>query len=71
MTDKKAGLLDFTAVFMYCAATFQIVDEKIVSGALLFGAASCFAAIAGIQRKKEVDKQSKPGQIRRWFMEDK
>ncbi|MBQ6570195.1 MAG: hypothetical protein IJL87_08045 [Clostridia bacterium] len=40
------------AVLMFAAATFQIVSERFLLGALCFGAAACFLFVADKYRKK-------------------
>ena len=43
------------AVLMFAAATFQIVSEHFLLGAIFFGSAVCFTSAAGIYRKKATE----------------
>ena len=47
------------AVLMFAAATFQIVSERFLIGAVCIGAAACFMAAAGKFRKKEAEESGK------------
>ena len=46
------------AVLMFAAATFQIVSERFLIGAVCLGAAACFMAAAGKYRKKESEESA-------------
>ena len=50
------------AVLMFAAATFQIVSERFLLGAICFGAAACFLSLAGKYRKKGREKNGKNGE---------
>ena len=41
------------ALLMYVTATFQIVSEHFILGAVFFGAAVCFTSVAAKYRKKD------------------
>ena len=43
------------AVLMFAAATFQIVSDHFLLGAIFFGAAVCFTSAATKYRKKEAE----------------
>ena len=43
------------AVFLFTAATFQIVSDHFITGVISFCSAVCFASAAGICRKREKD----------------
>ena len=47
------------AVLMFAAATFQIVSERFLIGAVCFGAAACFMAAAGKYRKRGMEENGK------------
>ncbi len=47
------------AVLMFAAATFQIVSERFLLGAICFGAAACFLSAAGKYRKKGLEENDR------------
>ena len=44
---------------MFAAATFQIVSERFLLGAICFGAAACFLSAAGKYRKKGLEENDR------------
>ena len=60
MKNKKiAKWWSLAAVLMFAAATFQIVSERFLLGAVCFGAAACFMAAAGKYRKSRLEENGK------------
>ena len=57
--NNAAKYWSLAALLMFVAATFQIVSERFLLGAVCFGAAACFLAAAGKYRKKESEKSGK------------
>ena len=56
MKNKKVSRWwNLAAVFMFAAATFQIVNDHFLLGAIFICAAVCFMSAAGIYRKKETE----------------
>ena len=55
MNKKATKWFRLAAVFMFTAATFQIVNDHFILGAVFFCSAVCFASAAGICRKREKD----------------
>ncbi len=53
MNKKTSKWLAFAALLMFAAATFQIVSDHFILGAVFFGSAACFLAAADSYRKKE------------------
>ena len=47
------------AVLMFAAATFQIVSERFLLGAVCFGVAVCFLSVAGKYRKRGLEDNGK------------
>ncbi len=47
------------AVLMFAAATFQIVSEGFLLGAICFGAAACFLSVDGKYRKRGLEENGK------------
>ena len=47
------------AVLMFAAATFLIVSERFLIGAVCFGAAACFLSVAGKYRKRGPEENGK------------
>ena len=47
------------ALLMFVTATFQIVSENFIVGAIFFGAAVCFMSAAAKYRKKGEENQQK------------
>ena len=61
MKNKNiAKCWSLAALLMFVTATFQIVSERFLIGAVFFGAAVCSLSAAGKYRKKdaEEDRQS-------------
>ena len=50
------------AVLMFATATFQIVSERFLLGAVCFGAAACFLSAAGKYRKREAEENRQNGE---------
>ena len=44
---RKYRITALVATLLFVAATFQIVNDNIPFGAILFGTASCFSILAG------------------------
>lgn len=59
MFEKKSKLFCLAAVLMFAAATFQIVGDRFLIGAVCFGAAACFMAAAGKYRKEGLKESGK------------
>ena len=56
---KISKWLYLAAACLFAAATFQIVSEHYILGAIFFAAAACFASAAGIYQKKESEEQKR------------
>ena len=53
MNKKISKLLYLAEACLFAAATFQIVSEHYIPGAIFFAVAACFASAAGIYQKRE------------------
>ena len=53
MNKKTSKWLAFAALLMFAAATFQIVSDHFILGAVFFGSAACFLAAANRYGEKE------------------
>ena len=57
MNKKISKLLYLAEACLFAAATFQIVSEHYIPGAIFFAVAACFASAAGIYQKREKNRQ--------------
>lgn len=59
--------INLAAVFLFAAAVFHFVSEKILLGIVFFGSAGVFASAAAIYQKKNAkdDRESKEDQRRK------
>lgn len=57
MNHKWKRWLELAALFLFCAATFLIVGEHFIPGAICFGAA---AVMLGASRKKRKNDRDAP-----------
>lgn len=57
MNDKWKRILELAALFLFCAATFLIVEEHIIPGAICYGAAAVMLGASRRIRKPETDQQ--------------
>ena len=53
--STTAKYFALAALLMFVAATLQIVGERFIVGALLFGAEACFLSAAANYRKKDAE----------------
>ena len=53
MNKTNSKWMGLAALLMFVAATFQFTSEHFIAGAVFCGAAACFTAAAGVNRKKE------------------
>ena len=61
MKQKTSKWMNFAAILLFVAATFQIVSDHFLLGAVYFGAAVCFmTAAAGFKKKETKEKQREP-----------
>ena len=57
MNQKWKRILELAALFLFCAATFLIVEEHFLPCAVCFAAAAVMLGVSRRIRKPEIDQQ--------------
>ena len=63
MKQKASKWMNFAALLLFVTATFQIVSDHFLLGAVYFGAAVCFMTAASGFRKKETKAEQKESEV--------